>query len=386
MRLKNLWVLMLLMAGMTSCKYDDSELKEDVRRLDERISAMENTVKQMNADIVSIQGVVSALEKNVYVERLEELSDGYTIYFTDGTTASIHNGKDGKDGEDGKDGADGKDGEDGKDGVDGKDGEDGKDGVDGADGEDGKNGTNGKDAPVIGVGLDNGVYYWTVTVNGKTTWLEGEDGVRLRVTGETGVAGITPKLRIDAEGYWEASYDNGKTYTHVLNTSGEPISALGTKGDKGDTGDTGNAGSAGDSFFKNVTENEDAVILTLADGKVISIPKVKPFGIAFSQIKNILIGSEELSLSYSITGADADTFVEVYAVGGLTVTHVSASQSAGTIKVKATDGFSAENSKIIVLLCNKERTITTVLTFVTEKDEQPQGGAENYETETKDWD
>lgn len=346
MKLKDLWMLMLLLVGMMSCKYDDSDLKEDVRKLEERILAMENTVKQMNADIVLIQGIVSSLEKNVYVERVEELSDGYTIYFTDGKSASIHNGKDGSGGKDGSDGS------------------------------------NGQSAPVVGIAQEDGVYYWTLTTSGKTSWLTDNNGNPLRVTGTEGTSGVTPRLQIDTEGYWTVSYDNGKTFSQVLNEDGDPVSALGEKGDKGETGSTGGSGAAGDSFFKDVVENEDAVVFTLTGGKVISIPKVKPLAIVFSQnTQNIEIGNDDVTLSYTITGADESTFVEVYALNGLIATHDFDKKE---IKVSATADFTT-NGKVIVLLCNKERTITTVLTFV-KKAPDMDSGSEDYEIESGEWD
>lgn len=347
MKMKNLWVLILLTISITSCSYDDSDLKESIRTLEERISAMESTVRQLNADIVSMQGIVSSLESNVYISRVETLADGYTLHFSDGMTVTIRNGKDGTNGEDGKDGVDGSDGENGK---------------------------NGKDAPIIGIGQEDGVYYWTVTIDGKTDWLMSETGDRLRVTSNDGVAGTTPRLSIDEEGYWLVSYDNGTTYTPVLDAAGHPVSALGTKGDPG------TSGSAGDSYFKDVNETNDAVILTLATGKVISIPKAKAFAIHFEQIKNIPLGTDgKLTLPYTITGADADTFVEVYGIGNLQV-----KTDTSCLYIEATGELNAD-SKVLVLLCNKEKTITTVLTFV-KATSRPQGGAENYGTETKEWD
>lgn len=339
--MKNLWMLILLTATIVSCNYDDSDLKESIRTLEERISAMEGTVKQLNADIVSMQGIVSSLECNVYISRVETLVDGYTLHFSNETTVTIHNGKDGKDG------------------IDGSNGENGKD---------------GKDAPIIGIGQENGVYYWTVTMDGKTDWLMNETNNRLRVTGKDGVAGITPRLSIDNEGYWLVSYDNGTTYTRVLDATGHPVSALGMKGEPGASGSTG------DSYFKDVNETDDAVILTLITGKVISIPKAKAFAIHFEQTKNIpLDTNSKLTLPYTITGADADTFVEAYGMGNLQV-----KTGTNCLYIEATGELDA-GSKVLVLLCNKEKTITTVLTFVKD-DFRPQGGTENYETETKEWD
>jgi hypothetical protein len=68
-----------------------------------------------------------------------------------------------------------------------------------------------------------------------------------------------PQLKIE-EGYWYVSYDNGVTWTQLGKATGED----GEKGDKGDTGD---------SMFQSVTQDENYVYFTLADGTVIKIAK-----------------------------------------------------------------------------------------------------------------
>ena len=50
-------------------------------------------------------------------------------------------------------------------------------------------------APLLGTKEDGGVLYWTLTSSGKTDWLKDVDGSRIPV------AGRTPQLRIDDEGY-----------------------------------------------------------------------------------------------------------------------------------------------------------------------------------------
>ena len=185
---------------------------------------------------------------------------------------------------------------------------------------------------------------------------------------------LHPRLSIDDEGYWLVSYDNETTYTRVLDAAGHPVSALGTKGDPG------TSGSAGDSFFKDINETDDAIVLTLVTGKVISIPKAKAFAIHFEQTKNISLGTDgKLTLPYTVTGADADTFIEVYGIGNL-----KAKTGTNCLYIETTGELDAD-SKVLVLLCNKEKTITTVLTFVKETS-RPQGGTESYGTETKEWD
>ena len=94
---KCLAVMLVVLTGVvSSCQYDDDELWDSVNDLAARVSALENLTKQMNGDISAVQGIVSALEKNVSVSSVESLTDGYVIHFSDGTKAVIKNGVDGK--------------------------------------------------------------------------------------------------------------------------------------------------------------------------------------------------------------------------------------------------------------------------------------------------
>lgn len=113
----------------------------------------------------------------------------------------------------------------------------------------GKDGSSGT-VPVIGAKQDtDGIYYWTIDGD----WLLDEGGNKLPVTGESGAQGITPQLKIEGD-YWWISYDNGATWTQLGQA----------KGDKGDDGD---------SMFQSVTQDENYVYFTLADGTVIKINK-----------------------------------------------------------------------------------------------------------------
>jgi len=218
--------------------------------------------------------------------------------------------------------------------------------------------------------------------------LEDEEGEKMPVS----TVGTTPLLSIDDKGYWIVSYDNGKTYSNVLNEDGNPVSALGPKGDKGDKGEdgidgtNGSNGTSGDSFFKNVEQTADEVILTLANGTVISIPKVKEFAISISKTQNISLGSEGVTLTYTITGADDDTFVEAYGVGNVEAIVTATSLSAGEIRVTLVDGKElTASSKVFVMLCNKDKTITTVLTF-TKSQSSSGSSAEGYDKKDGSWD
>ncbi|MEE0951496.1 MAG: leucine-rich repeat protein, partial [Paludibacteraceae bacterium] len=85
---------------------------------------------------------------------------------------------------------------------------------------------------------------------------------------------VTPQLKIEG-GYWYISYNNGATWTKLGKATGEDgeDGAKGDKGDTGATGATGPKGEQGDSMFKSVTQDENYVYFTLADGTVIKIAK-----------------------------------------------------------------------------------------------------------------
>ena len=147
------------------------DLKDRVDVLEQKVSALESKVNQ---NVNSINALVDAAKKAVTITKVETLTDGYKIYFSDGTISTISNGVNG---------------------TDGKDGVDGKDAV----------------APVIGIKEEEGVYYWTI---------DGEfvlnNGQKVPVTGNDG---LTPQFKIQ-DGKWYVSFD-GNTWDAVPVTGTE---------------------------------------------------------------------------------------------------------------------------------------------------------------------
>lgn len=195
----------------SSCKYDDDELWGSVDDLANRISALETLTKQMNGDIAAMQTIVTALENQETVSEVEKLTDGYILHFTNGQTATIKNGTDGKE---------------------------------------------GKDAPAIGLEKDGGVYYWTLTVDGKTEWLTDDAGNKIAVVnavgsagsnGAVGSAGRTPVMGVDAQGFWTMSYD-GTNFKRIEDAKGNDVYAWGTDGK---------------TLFKNVNVSDDKETITI---------------------------------------------------------------------------------------------------------------------------
>ena len=259
---------------------------------------------------------------------LLKIEDGYWyVSYDNGTTWTLMGkatGADGQNGQDGTNGADGKDGQDGangQDGVtpllkiengywyisydngatwaqlgkatgeDGKDGQNGSNGTDGKDGQDGADGSNGQDGITPQLKIENGYWYVsydngaTWTQFGKATGADGQDGQDGQngtdgqdgQDGQDGKDGITPQLKIE-EGYWYISYDNGATWTQLGKATGEDgqdgkDGADGADGKDGQNGADGKDGQDGDSMFQSVTQDENYVYFTLADGTVIKIAK-----------------------------------------------------------------------------------------------------------------
>ena len=279
----------LLLFGCSD-KYDDSALRNDLNDLENRVTKLEELCTQMNTNISSLQKIVDALQDNLSISKVEQISDGYIIHFSDGSTATIKNGK------------------------------------------------NSGDAPIIGVKKDtDGIYYWTL--NGE--WLTDDAGDKIKAEGMDGENGndgtdgenvqdgITPQLKIE-NGRWMLSMDNGKTWTDIGQATGAD----------GQDGADGTNGKDGDSFFQSVTEDDNNVYFTLIDGTVITIPKGdnSQFAIAFDTTDiAILNGGESKTISYTITDATENTVVKAIAQDGWKVKVNATSTDKGTITITAPD-------------------------------------------------
>ena len=269
--------LHLLLLSVTLCAFSacHNDIWDAIDGLDSRVTKLEELCKEMNTNITSLQTIVDVLQSNDFITGIVEIKKdgeviGYTITFGKNDPITIYHGQDGKDGADGKDGQDGQNG--------------------------------AANTPVIGVAQDtDGVYYWTL--NGE--WLLDDNGNKLPVSGkdgqngsngsngqdgadgedgkdgadgQDGKDGITPQLKIE-DGYWYISYDNGATWTELGKATGED----------------GKDGQDSVSMFKSVTQDENYVYFTLADGTVIQIAKgngnSQPNGDDYIDFKDLAVKS-----------------------------------------------------------------------------------------------
>ena len=155
-------LFMIVAAAAVLCCSCTKDLEDRVGNLEQKVEALEKTV---NTNVSSIEQLVKASEKAVTVTKVETTDKGYTIYFSDGTNATIANGIDGKDAV----------------------------------------------APTIGFQEIDGVFYWTV--NGELL-KNGDKNVPVTgANGKDGVDGKTPQFKIE-NGAWKVSFD-GETWADV---------------------------------------------------------------------------------------------------------------------------------------------------------------------------
>lgn len=75
---------------------DLSPLEERISALENRMDSVEEQLRTLNTNANGLKRAVENLEKNVFVKEVRQDADGYTIVFSDNTTAVIKNGNDGK--------------------------------------------------------------------------------------------------------------------------------------------------------------------------------------------------------------------------------------------------------------------------------------------------
>ena len=202
-------------------------------------------------------------------------------------------------------------------------------------------GMDGKDghSPVVGVRQDSdGIYYWTL--DGE--WLLDDNGNKIIV------AGITPQLKIEND-YWYISYDNGSTWTQLGKATGED----------------GVDGNDGDSFFQSVTQDEQYVYFTLADGTQITLPKSALLSISFDASDLVVMTPNSTrEIGYSVQSVTESVTVEVTSSSDLRakVVPASADGKSGKIEIKSSS-IVDEYSKVIVFVSNGEKVVMKSIGF-----------------------
>lgn len=163
---------------MTACRHDENTSREKEDSLKNRIESLESQLVQMNSDLSTISGVVNALQNQLTVTNIQtDDTDGHIITLSDNSQLTLR--------------------------------------VE-------KNETE-KNIPIISVAIFEDMYYWTQTVSGISSYLTDTKGNKVPVTGENAT---TPLMKINMEGYWTISYDNGANYGLMSDNNGTPIQAV----------------------------------------------------------------------------------------------------------------------------------------------------------------
>ena len=297
--MKKYFILLTIMSVLFACsKYDDSELRG-------RIEKLETFCNQLNTNVTSLQTIVEALQSKDYVTSVipvyeQENVIGYTINFEKSGAITIYHGKKGETGQ----------------------------------------------TPSIGVKQDtDGIYYWTLDGEwmtddrGKKIKAQGIDGQNGQdgtpgqdgKPGEDGQDGITPQFKIE-NNYWFISYNNGSTWQQLGKASGED-------------------GIDGDSMFKDIIIEEDNVQFILSDGTNFTIPIHISLSIKFS-IENILVVSpyENYSFNYEIIGGNENNTIRVVSNDNYRAIIEESDYSKGTVKVSTPHNI--VSSELIFLISN----------------------------------
>ncbi len=302
---------------LSSCKYDDSELIDRVDNLEDRLAKLEEQCKQINANINSLQTIVSALENANQITSVSELVEngkkvGYKIEFTKSGVIHIYHGQDRSDGSD----------------------------------------RTGGYVPQIGVEKDkDGIYYWTL----DGSWLTDKDGNKIKAVGldgkdgqegsdgsngsngSNGRDGITPKLQINSNGYWEVSYDNGKTWEELGPATG---------------------GTA-ECPIEKVEIKDKYVFFTLSTGEEFKVPLFNGITITFDETTIGMEADSKVDLQYELTGSKD---VKVSAIGEGVRTSVD--QATNTLTITTDANF--EGGKVLVHATDGNHVATVELTITKE--------------------
>ena len=262
---------------------------ERLTNLENRVSELEAYVTNLNAEVQGIQTIVSNLQKNVYVTGVETIKNdsgaeiGYRLTFNQGNPIEIKHGNTG---------AIGLTGESGK-------------------------------TPTIDIAQD-GNWYWKY-LGGD--WITDGNGNKIPVykSLEFEVANGHLFVKVDGSTAIDLGPVQGeKGETGATGPQGPqgPAGETGATGPQGPAGEAGANGAAGESWFENVTVDEEAGTVTI-DIAGTDNNLVLPFNAAAAEEKfelnlqlpsntNVLLGGT-FEINYTLVGcaaADAAVFVQ----------------------------------------------------------------------------
>ena len=333
MKARKAFLLLLAALTLAACKYDDSELWEQVNQNTARIAALETWQAETNTNIQALQTLLSTTDYITAVTPVvkDGVEVGFTISFLNTPSITIYHGTKGDKGDTG-------------------------------------------DTPQIGAAqAEDGNWYWTLNgepltdADGNPIQANGTQGEQGEPgdDGDDGISAPLPQLatgtklteqNVTTDTQGDAiepdaiylSVDGGQTWTRV---SGE-------KGNTGDTGATGATGPKGDSFFKSIdyTSNDDYVTFTLADGTTkFSVPRYVEISLTFDVSDVWLVYGEKTMIQCTVTGIDSPTADDLYLIA---VPDGWEASINGSLILTVTAPNTDSEGEILVMLDNKKGNTT----------------------------
>lgn len=190
--MKNRSITYLLLFGicsmlfvLQSCQETD-DLRSEIDSLKNRVQILEETANQLNTSIESLQYLLN----DPVIVGITPIKNGYTVELSDGKSITVMSGE-------------------------------------------------AVNALVPSLSVDN-EGYWIYSIDGGATYMPLKDvnGNKIYAIptskpsdpSKPATPIQSPKLKIDANGYWLISYDNGKTYQNLTNNDGSKIEAIESAG------------------------------------------------------------------------------------------------------------------------------------------------------------
>ncbi len=186
------------------------------------------------------------------------------------------------------------------------------------------------DVPIVGVALDEGVYYWTKFVDGESSWLLDGEGQMIPVSG------YTPTISVDAEGYWTVDGER------LLDGAGQPIEAN---------------DDASAVFAAAKLDAEGNFCLTLGDGTTLTLPVFNSLNLKLSGTPQTIVTENAMdngiTFNYDLTGESKDK--AVIALAKVEGVNAVLDRDARTITVTFESSFSG--GKVFVMAYDLEKNV-----------------------------
>ncbi|MBP5538672.1 MAG: hypothetical protein J6X69_02385 [Bacteroidales bacterium] len=216
-RILSLACLSLFLVGACT-NLDDINTRLDA--LEGRVSALENQIKALNQNVAA----TSALMQASTIRSAEEENGVWTITLNNGKVITLVQGKDAE-----------------------------------------------AVIPVMTIDADG---YWMIDFGEGPAYVL-HNGQKVKAMGTDG---ITPLFSVNAAGNWTVSYDKGANYSEVLDSAGQPVSAL-----------PDGSAPAQDPYFNSVNFESGSLVVVLKDNTTLRIPIVADFYCTIA-------GSEQLQI------------------------------------------------------------------------------------------